>query len=312
MSPRSRRSSTRWCPQGADVHGCVSACGPSSASRHRRPSSEENFAAWPRFLELMRPTRDRLCSSWRTSLGRRGPARLRRAPAVPGLVPLLSSPRRGRSSCEQREGDAHRRRRRPSAARHLARLWRAAAGRSSATLSAPGSERSAVQIVDLVGGNPLFAEQFVGCCSTAACGASGRRPAPRARHRPTPCPRPCRRCPRRASNAPRRHKALLCDASVIGETFSRAASRRSPEQDGAGRRAAMAPSSTATLSDPSSASSMEGETEYLFWRALARTSPKGNSTRVGRASAVPPHAGSSEQTGVRAWRVRRWSSPTTT
>ena len=87
----------------------------------------------------------------------------------------------------------------------------------------------------------------------------------------------------RLDTLPRGHKALLCDASIIGETFWLGAVAELAAQDASEVGAAMDALIRRDLVRRVRNSSMEGETQYLFWHALTRDVAYGQLPRPVRA-----------------------------
>jgi class 3 adenylate cyclase/tetratricopeptide (TPR) repeat protein len=127
------------------------------------------------------------------------------------------------------------------------------------------------RIVDLVGGNPLYAEQYVrllldrgllvGTPEGLRLDASEELPLPDTIQAVLSA---------RLDTLPLQQKALLCDAAVIGESFWRggvaALSGCSPTEIDESMTALMSRDLVRPVVNPS----MAGEAEYLFWHALAR------------------------------------------
>ena len=140
------------------------------------------------------------------------------------------------------------------------------------------------RILDLVGGNPLYAEQYVRLLldgDFVAPAPDGLRLAP---GMDLPVPETVQAVlAARVDTLPRGHKALLCDASVIGETFWLGAVAALSGQGAGMVRAAMNALIGRDLVRPVLDSSMEGETQYLFWHALTRDVAYGQLPRGVRA-----------------------------
>ena len=117
-----------------------------------------------------------------------------------------------------------RRGRRPAAAHHAARPVAAARPAcSSPTFSTPSRRRtSGTRIVDLVGGNPLYAEQYVRLLLDGGFLVRAGDGLHLATDAELPLPETVQAVlAARLDTLPPEHKALLCDAAVIGETFWR-------------------------------------------------------------------------------------------
>ena len=108
----------------------------------------------------------------------------------------------------------------------------------------------------------------------------------------------------RLDTLPAEHKALLCDAAVIGETFWRGGVAALSGRERATSTKAMAALAARQLVRAGSRASMEGEAEYIFWHALARD--------VAYAQ-LPRRVRGREARGGRRldWRPRRASAPAT-
>jgi len=140
------------------------------------------------------------------------------------------------------------------------------------------------RIRDLVGGNPLYAEQYVnllrdrGLLVRAVDGlhieATGELPLPETVQAVLAA---------RLDTLPPEHKTLLCDAAVIGETFWRGGVAALSGRDERDVEKVMAALAARELVRPVVALSMQGEPEYLFWHALARDAAYGQLPRKVRA-----------------------------
>ena len=140
------------------------------------------------------------------------------------------------------------------------------------------------RIVDRVGGNPLYAEQYVrllldgGFLVRAGDG----------RHLTTDAELPLPETVQaviaaRLDTLPPEQKAMLCDAAVIGETFWRGSVAAVSGRDAGAVGEAMEALATRDLVRPVVAPTIEGESEYLFWHALARDVAYGQLPRKVRA-----------------------------
>jgi class 3 adenylate cyclase len=151
-------------------------------------------------------------------------------------------------------------------------------------LGAGGSEDLGPRVVDLVGGNPLYAEQYVRLLLDghflARTGEDGRL----AVDAELPVPVTIQAViAARLDTLPPGHKAILCDAAVIGETFWRGGVARMCGCDEDAADKAMAALCALGFVRPVVTSAVEGESEYLFWHALARDVAYGELTRKVRA-----------------------------
>ena len=154
----------------------------------------------------------------------------------------------------------------------------------AALLDAEPSLGAPARIADIAGGNPLYAEQYVRLLldrDLVVQGSDGLRlvqdadlSLPATVHAVLAA---------RLDTLTPEHKALLCDAAVLGETFWR------------GGVAALSGREESTVEEAMHAllardfvravvvSTMEGELEYLFWHALARDVAYGQLPRGVRA-----------------------------
>ena len=141
----------------------------------------------------------------------------------------------------------------------------------------------APRIVDRVGGNPLYAEQYVRLLLDGDFLVGTGRLCSDADIE-LPLPETVQAViAARLDALPPRHKAFLCDAAVIGETFWRgcvaAVSGSAPEAVDD----AMTALGARGLVRPVVAPSVEGESEYVFWHALTRDVAYGQLPRRVRA-----------------------------
>ena len=126
-------------------------------------------------------------------------------------------------------------------------------------------------VLDLVGGNPLYAEQYGsllldrGLLVRAADGlhveVTEELPLPETVQAVLAA---------RLDTLPPEHKALLCDAAVIGETFWRGGVAALSGRGASEVEEAMEALAARDLVRPMVSASMAGEAEYIFWHALAR------------------------------------------
>ena len=125
------------------------------------------------------------------------------------------------------------------------------------------------RIVELAAGNPLYVEQYVRLLLDGdhlVGSPAGLRLVDEA----LPLPETVQAVlAARLDTLPPQQKALLCDAAVVGETFWGGAvvalSGRDPSEVGEVMAALAARDLVRSVTSPS----IEGETEYLFWHALA-------------------------------------------
>ena len=127
------------------------------------------------------------------------------------------------------------------------------------------------RMVELVGGNPLFAEQYVRLLLDRGLLVRGPEGLRLAASEELPLPDTIQAVlAARLDTLPPMDKALLCDAAVIGESFWRGAvaalSACSPLEVDDAMNVLMGRDLVRPVITPS----MEGEAEYLFWHALAR------------------------------------------
>jgi class 3 adenylate cyclase/tetratricopeptide (TPR) repeat protein/energy-coupling factor transporter ATP-binding protein EcfA2 len=147
----------------------------------------------------------------------------------------------------------------------------------------PGADIEAL-IVDLVGGNPLYAEQYVRLLlerDLLVRATEGLRlPA----GVDLPLPETVQAVlVARLDTLPAEHKALLCDAAVIGETFWSGGVAALSGREASAVDKAMAVLAARDLVRPVLTSTLEGESEYLFWHALTRDVAYGQLPRKVRA-----------------------------
>ncbi len=235
---------------------------------------EENFAAWTRYLEVM--AADRPMVLVLEDLHWAGEAMLgfvehllAQDLYVPLLVVVTTRPellhRHEGALCHLGEGAGRKVRLDvPALTAESARLLMAELLDAPPS---PGLER----LTRLVGGNPLYAEQYVRLLLDAGhvvrthAGVRVREDAD------IPMPATLQAVlAARLDALPGDLKSLLCDAAVIGESFWRGGvaelSGGNPERV----EEAMAALAARDLVRPVVARSIEGEPEYLFWHALAR------------------------------------------
>jgi len=274
-------------PEGEEGRWLRERLRPLLALKASQAAREENFAAWTRFLELI------ACS---------GPAvlvledlhwagegmlafvehLLARDLEAPLLIiattrPELLQHHEG-ALTSAADGDRPRRITLPTLSRHEAGVL--VADLLDAELTADLGQR----IVDLVGGNPLYAEQYV----RLLLDGSFLVRAGDGRHLTTDAELPLPETVQaviaaRLDTLPREQKAMLCDAAVIGEAFWRGGVAAVSGRDAGAVGEAMAALVARDLVRPVVRSTMEGEPEYLFWHAVAREVAYGQLPRKARA-----------------------------
>ena len=248
---------------------------------------EENFAAWTRFLEVMGSARPTVVVLEDLHWADEGMLAfvehlLSRDLEAPLLIIATTRP----ELLQQHEGeltggagDARLRR------ITLPALSQQQAGALIvALLDAEPSVGAGSRIADVAGGNPLYAEQYVrllldrGLVARAADGlhlaVDADLPLPETVHAILAA---------RLDTLPPGHKALLCDAAVLGETFWRGGVAALSGREESAVDEAMAALLARDFVRPVVASTMEGEPEYLFWHALARDVAYGQLPRKLRA-----------------------------
>ena len=251
---------------------------------------EENFAAWTRFLELVALPGPAVLVL--EDLHWAGAEMLEfvehlssRALESPLLIiattrPELLERHRGTLTSEGDDGPLR---------ITLAVLARSEVGLLVADLLADLSNGDPVEdlgprVADLVGGNPLYAEQYVrllldGDFLTRTSG--GVRLAADVKL-PVPVTVQAVIAARLDALHPD-HKAILSDAAVIGETFWLGGLARVSRCDVGKLDEALAALALQGFVRPVVTSTIEGESEYLFWHALARDVAYGGLPRKARA-----------------------------
>ncbi len=154
----------------------------------------------------------------------------------------------------------------------------------AALLEAEPAEDVRERVLDCAGGNPLYAEQYVrllldrGLLACAADSLHLRADAD------LPLPETVQAVlAARLDTLPPDHKALLCDAAVIGETFWRGGVAALSGRAASAVDEVMAALAARDLVRPVARPSIEGESEFLFWHALARDAAYGQLPRKVRA-----------------------------
>ena len=127
------------------------------------------------------------------------------------------------------------------------------------------------RLVDLVGGNPLFAEQYVRLVLERSDATASRGGLEDEQAGSLPLPGTVQAViAARLDALPTALKALLCDAAVFGETFWIRAAAALGDRDDEDVERLIGDLARRQLVRQLTASSLEGETEYLFWHALTR------------------------------------------
>ena len=260
-------------PEGEDEAWLRQRLRPLVGLESSHAAREESFAAWTRFLELVASARPTVLVI--EDLHWAGEALLAFIEHLlsQGLdVPLLVVATTRPELLQQHAGaltaaDAH----------GLSHIRLPVLSQSEATaliaalLDAELAPGVGARVLDLVGGNPLYAEQYVrllldrGLLVRAPDGLRLRANAE------LPLPGSVQAVlAARLDSLPPEQKALLCDAAVFGDTFWRggvaALSGRSEHDVEEVMRALVA----RDLVRPAAGASMAGEVEYLFWHAVAR------------------------------------------
>jgi class 3 adenylate cyclase/tetratricopeptide (TPR) repeat protein len=168
----------------------------------------------------------------------------------------------------------------------------------AALLDAEPSVDSRARIVDTAGGNPLYAEQYVRLLldrDLVVQGSDGLRlvqdadlSLPATVHAVLAA---------RLDTLTPEHKALLCDAAVLGETFWRGAVAALSGREESTVDEAMQALLARDFVRAVVVSTLEGEPEYLFWHALARDVAYGQLPRGVRAR---KHQAAARWIGARA------------
>ena len=272
-------------PEGADASWLRQRLRPLLGLQAPQASREENFAAWRRYLEHIGSTRPTVVVI--EDLHWAGEAMLafieqllEEGLDVPMLLIATTRPelmRRHEGPLAAAADDRVRRLRLPALARSEASALIAelVEGRP-----APEVEE---RILGLVGGNPLYAEQYVRLLLER--GFLGRTGDGRGLEASTGLPLPetvQAVLAARLDTLPSAHKALLGDAAVIGETFWRDGVAALSGRGAAEVDEVMADLIARELVRPVDKPSTESETEYLFWHALVRDVAYGELPRRAR------------------------------
>ncbi len=248
---------------------------------------EENFAAWARLLESMAGDRPAVLVvedlHW---AGEAMLAFLEYVLACDLAVPLLIVATTRPELLRQHEGALTS----PAGSDRLHRITLPSLSRTdTGALVADlfdGDQAGGVgaHIAELAGGNPLYAEQYARLLLDGGFIARTGDTLDVAGTAELPLPKTVQAVlAARLDTLPREHKALLCDAAVIGETFWQGAVAELAGRDSGAVGEAMAALGARDLVRPAAAPTMEGEPEYLFWHALARDVAYGQLPRKVRA-----------------------------
>ena len=127
------------------------------------------------------------------------------------------------------------------------------------------------RILDLVSGNPLFAEEYVRLLVDRGLSPEADSAPRSAGGIGMPLPDTVQAViAARLDALPASHKAVLCDAAVLGETFWDGGVMALSDRDRDGVDDVLAALIERQLVRPVRSSSLKDENEYLFWHALAR------------------------------------------
>jgi class 3 adenylate cyclase/tetratricopeptide (TPR) repeat protein len=126
-------------------------------------------------------------------------------------------------------------------------------------------------IVSAVGGNPLYAEQYARLLLEDGLLVSAGERCHLTPGAELPLPGTVQAViAARLDTLPLRHKGILCDAAVIGETFWESGVEVVSGQEAAAVHEAIVALAARDFVRPVVTPAIEGESEYLFWHALAR------------------------------------------
>ena len=140
------------------------------------------------------------------------------------------------------------------------------------------------RVVELAGGNPLYAEQYVRLLLDQGLLVRAAGAPPLATEAELPLPKTVQAVlAARLDTLRPELKALLCDAAVIGETFWRGAVAALSGRDEDHVGDALAELASRDLVRPVVSQSIKGEPEYLFWHGLTRDVAYGQLPRKLRA-----------------------------
>ena len=261
-------------PEGEDKPWLRQRLRPLLGLEASQAAREENFAAWTRFLELVSGVRPTVLVLEDLHWAGEGMLAfvehlLVRELEAPLLIVATTRPellRQHEGALTAAAGDGPARRiTLPTLSRHDAGAL------IEYLLDAELAADVGARIVDLAGGNPLYAEQYVrllldrGLLVRAAdrlrLESDGQLPLPETVQAVLAA---------RLDTLPAEHKALLCDAAVLGETFWRGGVAALSGCEASAVDEAMTALAARDLVRPVVTPTIEGESEYLFWHALAR------------------------------------------
>jgi class 3 adenylate cyclase/tetratricopeptide (TPR) repeat protein len=148
-------------------------------------------------------------------------------------------------------------------------------GQASRLVSALIEERLAGEvrgpILERAAGNPLYAEEYVRLLLDRGLLLRTQGVLRMKEGEELPLPDTVQAVLQaRLDTLPRAHKALLCDAAIFGESFWDGALAALSDQAADQVRTVMGALVERQLVRPVTSSSLSGETEYLFWHAVAR------------------------------------------
>ena len=130
---------------------------------------------------------------------------------------------------------------------------------------------SEARVAALVGGNPLYAEQYARLLLDGRFVASGPDGLSLVTDVDIPLPGTVQAVlSARLDTLPAEHKALLCDAAVVGETFWRGGVMTLSGRDTRTVGTGLSALAGRDLIRLARGTTLHGETEYLFWHALVR------------------------------------------
>ena len=127
------------------------------------------------------------------------------------------------------------------------------------------------RVIELAGGNPLYAEQYVRLLRDRGLIGAADKTAPLGKNEELPQPETVQAViAARLDALPPEDKSLLCDAAVYGEAFWRGGVAALADRDQNAIDESTASLIALGLIRPGLSSTLEGEPEYLFWHALTR------------------------------------------
>ena len=247
---------------------------------------EENFAAWTRFLELIAGSGPAVLVLEDLHWAGEGMLAfveqlLARDLHVPLLLVVTTRPellQRHEGALTSVADDRPRRVMLPALSQHEAGVL--VAGLLDAEPPADLGSR----IVGLVGGNPLYAEQYVRLLLDGGFLVRSDGDRHLATAADLPVPETVQAViAARMDTLPPDHKAILCDAAVIGETFWRGGVAAVSGGDPGEVDEIMGALAVRDFVRPVVTPTIKGESEYLFWHALVRDVAYGQLPRKVRA-----------------------------